>query len=132
MTEEHSNGDPICVSVAWLHDILEDTDMTALVLADKFGATIADAVVGVTDSKGNNRLEKQLNTYHRTRKNAVSTLVKLCDRLANMKNSIGEPTGNMYRKEYLRFKFALYNDENKAWKIWKDLDKTYEKLKDRS
>ena len=129
LVEEHSEGCPVCQAVAYLHDIVEDTDVTTRQLCDLFGFVIGNSVYDLTDKEGKNRVERQLNTYHRIKGNRIAMIVKLCDRLFNMRQSAGKPLGNMYLKEYLRFKFALYNDDMSFEKLWGELDKAYEDLK---
>lgn len=122
-------NDPICTVVAWLHDVLEDTETTYLEVVEKFGATIAKAVRALTDKSGNNRANRQLNTYYIIRDNPIALKVKLCDRLANMQESVGvQDKAGMYKKEYLWFKFALYRPGQHEG-LWNALDVAWEELK---
>lgn len=127
-TPEFSVEDAL--SVGWLHDTIEDTNVSYKDLVDNFGLLIADGVQGVTDSEGKNRTERHLNTYHRTRKNALSTFVKLADRWHNQKRSLEnkERFASMYAKEYLYFKFALY-EPGMYDSFWQQLDEQYAELK---
>lgn len=47
------------VATAWLHDVLEDTDVTATELNDRFGATITKGVIHLTDNETGNRAERK-------------------------------------------------------------------------
>jgi (p)ppGpp synthase/HD superfamily hydrolase len=120
------------IAAGWLHDVLEDTDVTFEQLEQEFGGAIAHIVERVTDKPGKNRLERHLATYHGIRLDPAATFVKLCDRWHNQQRSIDLKEGrfaSMYEKEYLYFKFALYNPYT-FQKLWKELDAQYEQLKD--
>ncbi len=122
-------NDQLCATVAWLHDVLEDTDTKYSEIEKKFGRTIAQAVLALTDKDGKNRATRQLNTYYIIRDNPIALLVKLCDRFANMEESIGvQDKAGMYKKEYLWFKFALYKPGQHDG-LWRALDNSWEKLK---
>lgn len=116
----YTNGDPVCETVAWLHDVIEDTEANYMEVKKRFGFVIADAVKLVTDKPGKNRFERHLNTYYRIRTNEIALIVKLCDRLSNMRQSRGTPKAGMYIKEYERFKFALYTPGHDL--LWEALD----------
>ncbi len=121
--------DPLCAAVAWLHDVLEDTDTKYIEIENKFGPTIAKAVLALTDKDGKNRATRQLNTYYIIRDNPIALKVKLCDRLCNMQESVGvEDKAGMYKKEYLWFKFALYRPGQHTG-LWNNLDAAWEELK---
>ncbi len=69
---------------AWLHDILEDTDVSIEELEDKFGKTITEIIFSLTDGDGANRKEKKENMYNKLIKNKDGIVVKLADRIANV------------------------------------------------
>lgn len=93
------------VSIAWLHDVLEDTNATYEDLITFFGVEIADAVAALTEPKGGNRAWRHSQSYPRIRQNANALIVKLPDRIANVESG-GKKVG-MYRKEHAEFKQAL-------------------------
>lgn len=115
------------ICAAYLHDSIEDTDATYEEIVLLFGEEIADIVTRVTDKPGKNRLEKHLNTYYILRRNTSAIKVKLADRLSNMSRSIGLSFADMYEKEYVAFKFALYDGNHKA--MWVQLDDLYNQIK---
>lgn len=115
---------PFVINAAYLHDVLEDTDVDETTLRYEFGSDTYDIVDRVTDKEGRNRKERHLNTYYLIRKNRYAVLVKLSDRLANQDECIrtrNVKKGKMYVKEYDYFKFALYEPEQ--WdEAWTELD----------
>jgi DNA-binding phage protein len=67
-------------AVAWLHDVLEDTDTSAETLAENFPARIVEAVTAITKIKG-----EDYNAYlARVKANPIARAVKLADLTHNM------------------------------------------------
>ena len=69
---------------AWLHDILEDTNVSIEELENKFGKTIVKIVFSLTDGNGADRREKKENMYNKLVNNQDGIIVKLADRIANV------------------------------------------------
>ena len=107
---------PLVESVAWLHDVLEDTDRSYADLEDAFGDDVADAVALVTDPEGSNRKSRKAALHARLADLEASNpvhraalLVKLADRVANVEASIDDPKRlKMYRREHAAFSVAVY------------------------
>ena len=103
-------------AAAWLHDVVEDTDVTLGDIREEFGGTIASLVDAVTDEPGDNRKTRKAGMYKKlviAKPGARS--IKLADRLANTKASIENPgMAKMYRDEFPEFiKKAGQDYENK-------------------
>jgi len=84
--------DYTAVAAAFLHDVVEDTDVTAQELKEKFGDTIAELVTGVTklkDFKFKSKRQEQAENFRRMyimmSKNHLVLVIKLADRLHNMR-----------------------------------------------
>lgn len=95
---------------AWLHDVLEDSEMfTSEDLRKRFGDTITDIVERVTNEPGANRRERSLKTYPKTAEHVDSIAVKVADRIANMEQSIHTFSrfGLLYLKEDVYFRQVL-------------------------
>lgn len=97
------------VCAAYLHDSIEDTEATYEEIVHLFGEEIGDIVSRVTDKPGKNRLHRHLNTYYILRRNPSAIKVKLADRISNMSRALGLEFEKMYVREYVAFKFALYD-----------------------
>jgi len=124
--------DPVCEAVAWLHDILEDTDCPIEEIRAKMGWVIADAVQAISEPKSGTRFEKQTCAYYQIRQNPIALAVKLCDRLSNMDACIQAASDKcrekykMYIKEYPGFKKALWSPNPiEAEALWLNLDHHY-------
>lgn len=125
---EERHADQI-IAAGWLHDVIEDTPVNHDELVAIFGHLIADIVQALTDSDGENRMERHIKTYWRTRETKFATLVKMSDRWHNHQRSIenNESFMVMYAKEYTYFKFALYRPDM-ADVLWGELDYQYQKM----
>lgn len=108
---------------AILHDILEDTDISYNDIKKAFGEEVAEIVYAVTDELGRNRLERKSNTYPKIVDNWKATVVKICDRVANIEHSkqYNQKLYGMYLKEHDDFCMNLmsphhpHSETNKAW-----------------
>lgn len=114
--------------IGYLHDVLEDTKITAEQLRTQFGSFIAECVKILSDEPGENRKERKNRTYKKM--SLVSTeyelalLVKAADRLANMKASIDSNSQhhlNIYKQEHPEFKAAVFR-EGLGQSLWQELD----------
>ena len=117
------------VAAAYLHDVMEDTKTTLDELEAQFPETVTSLVTLLTDKHGRSRIERHLRTYHAIRQDNDALLIKLCDRRHNHARSLkhGEHWAAMYYREFLYFKFALYNP-GQFPKLWKELDDQYKQL----
>ena len=119
-------------SVAWLHDVLEDTEATAADLSLAFGAVVSIAVALVTDPEGENRRTRKARLHERliclhpaaSAPARLALLVKAADRLANVRASAADSPGKlkMYRKEHAAFREAVHRP-GLCDEIWAELDR---------
>ena len=110
-------GGSILTQVAsWLHDTIEDTDVTKDDVVREFG----DNVAHIVDLVSNRPTKKETCDRIRTDRDAV--FVKLCDRLANVLE--GEKN-DKYRKAHPLFKSILYR-EGEFEEMWTAIDTALE------
>lgn len=77
------------LQAAVLHDTIEDTDTTYDEICDKFGKEVADYVAEVTDDKKISKTErKKLQVKNAPHKSYGAKIIKLADKLHNLKTSI--------------------------------------------
>lgn len=106
---------------AWLHDIVEDTDVKARDVEENFGPEVARLVSAVTSEEGPNRKTRNALTYPKIREAGDEAVrLKLADRIANVRN--GGSSVEMYRKEHKAFRHALYSQGSGNGKMWEYLD----------
>jgi len=122
IAEELGYDESIVVASA-LHDTLEDTELSYNDLKKAFGEEVAEIVYCVTDELGRNRKERKEKTYPKIQGNWKATVVKICDRIANMQQSkeYNQRLFEMYKKEHKDFCRSLmcknhpHFETNKAW-----------------
>lgn len=102
------------ITAAYLHDILEDTATSYNDIKTEFGIQIAEIVYAVTDELGRNRKERADKTYPKIENNADALIIKLADKIANIRTSIREESTlrDMYKKEYPKFRQYFYRPYN--------------------
>lgn len=101
------------LAAVYLHDVSEDAHhVTYNDLKEEFGEIIADIAFALANEKGKTRDERANDKYYREMREVPNAVFgKLCDRIANMTHGI-DSGGSMlkrYRKEYPKFKAALYD-----------------------
>lgn len=123
-------------ATAYLHDTLEDTPLSRDQIAEFCGAWVAGLVAAVTDEPGANRKERKAKTYPKIAANPDAILIKLADRIANVRESQKNSPGllAMYRKEYPEFRRALFDSQERispeAWFMWLWLDRALMERRD--
>lgn len=119
--------DELTAIVCWLHDVLEDVigQTRQTLLAAGFSQTAVDAAYALKDEDGADREERKAKTLPKIAANRLATIVKLCDRIANVEHGKkeGSPKVDMYRHEQAAFKAALYRADDVALQpMWDHLD----------
>lgn len=119
--------------LAWLHDVVEDTEATIDDVDALFGDLIARGVALLTDESGINRKERKEKTNAKHAGIGVADYVvlavKVADRLANVRTC--HKTKNkgllkMYQKEHSEFKKAVYR-KGVCDDLWMKLNMLIEK-----
>src|SRR5882724_1387256 len=84
--------DALTLCAAVLHDTVEDTETTPDELEDEFGRGVRDVVLEVTDDKRLPREErKRLQIVHSPRLSHPAKLVKLADKICNLRDVASSP-----------------------------------------
>lgn len=122
LKQEGYDNNPILADACWLHDVAEDTQTSLDEIEKHFGFEVRDIVYRVTDEPGQNREERKLKTYPKIKGHQNATIVKLCDRIANVEASKNNPQKFiMYKNEYSKFKQHLFVS-GLADNLWQRLD----------
>jgi len=113
-------------AAAWLHDVVEDTTTTITEIYSEFGSRIGDLVDALTDGPGATRMEKKAHPYKTIPTVDGAVIVKLADRIANVRFTISEGSDAehyrmMYKKEHAGFCKAL-SKKGEAKEMWFVLD----------
>ena len=83
-------------TVAYLHDVIEDTDTKLETVADLFGIRIADAVDAIS-RRGTEEYEEYIE---RLSKNPLACRVKLADLAHNIERTLAQPPEARNQKRY--------------------------------
>jgi len=115
------------VAACWLHDTMEDCKISFQDVKNVCGETVAELVYCVTDELGRNRKERKEKTYPKILGNKDALCVKLCDRIANLQQSITDKNIgllSMYLKEHKEFREKLFSENVSAvlMELWLKLD----------
>lgn len=107
---------------AWLHDVVEDTDVKSRDIEENFGEEVARLVAAVTSEEGANRRVRNALTYPKIRATGPDAIrLKLADRISNVRNGGGSV--KMYFREYGDFRHALYSQTDVLNAgMWTELD----------
>jgi GTP diphosphokinase / guanosine-3',5'-bis(diphosphate) 3'-diphosphatase len=92
LANEGGIDDPEVLCAAVLHDTIEDTETTAAELEVRFGAAVAKIVLEVTDDKSLPwEVRKQLQIEHAPHASRAAQLVKLADKICNLRDILTTP-----------------------------------------
>ena len=84
--------EPLVICAALLHDTIEDTATTEAELAERFGPVVARIVMEVTDDKSLDKAaRKRLQVEHAPHISREAKLVKLADKIANLRDVATSP-----------------------------------------
>lgn len=115
-------------TVAYLHDVVEDTPVSLAEVRAHFGELIACCVALLTDEAGATRKERKAKTYAKLAtvngELALALIVKAADRLANVQACIADNKQDLlsvYRAEHVIFRPAAYRP-GLCDEIWQQLD----------
>ncbi len=122
--------EPTLRAVAYLHDVLEDTDVQRSTLEQRFGLAVAEAVALLTDPQAPSRRARKAQLHARLSQLGVdepaavlALHVKVADRLANVRccAQTDDPRLAMYRREHQEFRPAAYR-AGLCDALWNELD----------
>ena len=99
LANEGGVDDETVLVAAILHDTLEDTETTVRELADRFGEPVASIVREVSDDKRLPKAErKRLQIEHAPSISHGAKLVKLADKIANLRDLVVSPPAGWSRQ----------------------------------
>lgn len=115
------SDDYLCA--AWLHDSLEDTDLSGSEVISNFGENVFKMIDSVTNGHEGNRKQRAERSYVLMYINRIAIALKLADRIANVRASKDSSDSKflMYKKEYPYFKQRLYKF-GEYDDMWAELD----------
>lgn len=108
LASEGGIEDAALLMAAILHDTIEDTETTAEELRQTFGNAVTEIVLEVTDDKSLKKEErKALQIAHAAGKSHAARLVKLADKISNLRDIAQDPPSNWpLRRQQEYFEWA--------------------------
>ncbi|SRR5579871_1282008 len=104
LANEGGVRDEDVLTAAVLHDTIEDTQTTAAELEQHFGARIASIVMEVTDDKSLPKHErKRLQIEHAASISREAKLVKLADKICNLRDVAHHPPAGWSRERRMEY-----------------------------
>jgi (p)ppGpp synthase/HD superfamily hydrolase len=92
VTEATNGTDTRAIIAALLHDTIEDQDVTAEMIANEFGQSVADVVLELTDDKSLPKaVRKSRQVESAPKKSREAKLVKLADKISNVRAVANSP-----------------------------------------
>lgn len=92
LASEGGVTDPVVIAAALLHDTVEDTETTLAEIEARFGCEVAGIVAEVTDDKSLPKaVRKELQVSKAAHKSPGAKLVKLADKIANLRDLAASP-----------------------------------------
>jgi (p)ppGpp synthase/HD superfamily hydrolase len=119
-------ADDDLVCAAWLHDVVEDTEVARGEVEDRFGPRVAALVHAVTTEDGRDRKERSERTYPKISGTPGAVRLKLADRIANVESCWADRSRKlfMYEREYATFREHLRDESDQVTApMWEHLDK---------
>jgi (p)ppGpp synthase/HD superfamily hydrolase len=114
--------------IAYLHDVVEDTEVDIGAIAEVFGEFIAECVAILTDAPGSDRKERKQKTYARMAGVSgdleIALVVKAADRVANMRACVADGSSSLlavYKGEHATFRGAAFRPDLCA-DLWFEMD----------
>lgn len=105
-TVEHTDE---MLAAAWLHDTVEDTDVSIEDIRKEFGDVVADLVSDLTDvskpEDGNRKTRKEIDRQHTAKASAQAKTIKLADLISNSSSIVEHD--KKFAKVYLKEKALL-------------------------
>lgn len=108
---------------AWLHDTVEDTDVTIEQIEKEFGSEVAELVSWLTDvskpTDGNRKVRKEIDLIHTSRATPQAKTIKLADLIDNTKSIVqyDKNFAKIYLKEKAALLEVLQEGDPTLWKI---------------
>jgi guanosine-3',5'-bis(diphosphate) 3'-pyrophosphohydrolase len=104
LSREGKVSDPVVLCAALLHDTVEDTETTLEELKERFGPEVAATVAEVTNDESLPKAEqKRLQVAKAASKSPAAKLVKLADKISNLRDLAATPPAGWSRERRLDY-----------------------------
>ena len=111
LADEGGVADPVVLAAAVLHDTVEDVGVSLEEIEQEFGGSVRGIVAEVTDDKSLEKsVRKRLQVEHAPALSPGAKLVKLADKIANLRDVLEHPPAawtHKRKREYLEWSSAV-------------------------
>lgn len=109
-------NEPEIIAAAYLHDVIEDTEVTYQRLADEFGKRVADLVQAESEDKTKTWLERKQATVTRLKSaEANEKMIAFGDKLSNLRSTAAD---YLVMGDRIWNKFHQKDKKMHAWYYW--------------
>lgn len=128
LVESHG-GSSEMIAAAWLHDVVEDTDVTLEQVGEWFGPSVRSLVDGLTDPEG--FAAKPLEERKRLQAERIRGLsddvkrIKLCDQLSNVRRVLDRPPDDWSAEKQFTYIQGARNIVMECRGLWPALDEQF-------
>jgi GTP diphosphokinase / guanosine-3',5'-bis(diphosphate) 3'-diphosphatase len=110
--------EPVILAAAALHDTIEDTETTEKELRTMFGDEIASLVLEMTDDKSLPKAErKRLQIEHAQHMSREAALVKLADKICNLRDVAANPPAEWGVERRAAIDFSMLSARSPPFRI---------------
>lgn len=126
------NGTAPMVAAAFLHDTVEDCDVSISTIREEFGDEVASLVDYLTDvskpGDGNRARRKEIDRLHTSSASPEAKTIKLADLIANTSSIVRHDPNfaKIYMKEKRRLLEVLTEGDARLYKVAEELSASYE------
>jgi (p)ppGpp synthase/HD superfamily hydrolase len=107
ISENSDPADTNLIVAALLHDVVEDTPTPLAEVEQRFGSDVASLVAEVTDDKSlPKEKRKALQVQNAPRKSARAQMIKLADKISNLRSILSSPPDWPYDRKRQYFDWA--------------------------
>lgn len=133
LVEQHGGTDDM-IAAAWLHDVVEDTDVTLAHIQELFGSNVSNLVDGLTDPEDfeHKPLEerKQLQADRIRDLSEDVKRIKLCDQLSNARRVANRPPHDWSEERQWTYIEGARKIATECRGLWPVLDAEFDKVYD--
>lgn len=129
---ESQGGTSEMIAAAWLHDVVEDTDVTLDQVGEWFGPSVRALVDGLTDPE--DFAAKPLEERKRLQAERIRDLsedvkrIKLCDQLSNVRRVLAKPPNDWSLEVQFTYIQGARNIVMECRGLWPALDEQFDAI----
>lgn len=123
LLESVGHTNQFMIAAAWLHDVVEDTDISLADIELEFGSVITSMVSGLTDvsklEDGNRAERKKIDREHLARQSKMVQTIKCADLISNTASIVEHDPefAKVYLEEAKQLLAVMHEADDDLWQI---------------